>query len=648
MCSLCSVVGRDLHSLADGIGASSKPGTTHVSATGRAEIDGLLTSWKWTDTSLTYSFPSQKSDIYWFNTWSSRASASFEEFNDTQKAFLRQSLEIYSDVSGLSFTEMNDSYSSNGTLRFWESNDAGTAYAFNPSASYWGYGGDAVFNHNAHNNPQLGTYAGMTAMHEIGHALGLSHGHESSPIINVGGEFGTLDYAKDSHEYSLMTYKSFVGSDARGVANASGSYSTTLMQSDIAAIQHMYGANYNHNSGDTTYTWNSSTGMMSVNGTAEVGAATANKIFMTLWDGGGTDTYDLSNYSSNLTIDLRPGEGSTFSTSQLAQLGGWSYPSQIASSNVYNSLLYNNNTSSLIENTIGGTGNDTLTGNSANNTLNGGTGADTMTGGTGNDTYVVDNNSDTVTESWGEGTDTVQTTLTNYTLGSNVENLTYTGSSSFTGTGNSSANTLTGGSGADTLTGGAGDDTLKGQGGADTLTGGAGTDTLSYSASSAAVTVNMATSWASGGDSTGDSFSGFENVTGSSNADHLIGDHSANTITGGAGNDRLEGNGGADTLTGGAGDDTLKGQGGNDTLIGEGGNDLFVFDDGNGDDIINDFVINTDDIDFSDLSTLNNYSDVTSNAVQSGSNTVIDTGSDNSVTLLGVDLSLLDQDDFVF
>src|SRR5262249_27206551 len=115
-----------------------------------------------------------------------------------------------------------------------------------------------------------------------------------------------------------------------------------------------------------------------------------------------------------------------------------------------------NNTLSGLE------GNDTIVGGLGNDTLNGGTGNDTMRGGAGNDTYVVDNVGDVVIENAGEGTDLVQTTLNTYTLGANVENLTFTGAGSFTGTGNALANAITGGAGNDILTGGDGNDALNG------------------------------------------------------------------------------------------------------------------------------------------------------------------------------------------
>jgi Ca2+-binding RTX toxin-like protein len=149
---------------------------------------------------------------------------------------------------------------------------------------------------------------------------------------------------------------------------------------------------------------------------------------------------------------------------------------------------------------INGTGNElnnSITGNSAaniltggigNDTINGGAGADTLIGGVGNDIYTVDNVGDVITENAGEGTDTVNSSIT-YILGTTLENLTLTGSLAIDGTGNSANNTitgntgnntLTGGDGIDTLTGGTGNDILVGGTGADILTGGIGSDIFRF------------------------------------------------------------------------------------------------------------------------------------------------------------------------
>lgn len=165
--------------------------------------------------------------------------------------------------------------------------------------------------------------------------------------------------------------------------------------------------------------------------------------------------------------------------------------SGIAGSTAFNfetEFDFNTITGTSSANTLNGTagedhiyglgGNDTLYGNGDNDLLDGGTGADRMYGGAGNDSYVVDNTSDRVTESTNAGTDLVRTSLSSYTLGSNVEELIYTGASAFRGTGNSLSNNITGGNGNDTLTGNSGSDTLIGGNGADILRGGTGTDFL--------------------------------------------------------------------------------------------------------------------------------------------------------------------------
>ena len=127
---------------------------------------------------------------------------------------------------------------------------------------------------------------------------------------------------------------------------------------------------------------------------------------------------------------------------------------------------------------IGNAGVNKLTGTAFADTIDGGVGADKMTGGAGDDTYIVDNVKDGISEkATGGGTDTVMAS-TGYTLASNVENLTLTGSANIGGTGNKLNNTIIGNDGNNTLFGVAGDDSLTGGAGNDMLLGGLGNDTI--------------------------------------------------------------------------------------------------------------------------------------------------------------------------
>ena len=129
----------------------------------------------------------------------------------------------------------------------------------------------------------------------------------------------------------------------------------------------------------------------------------------------------------------------------------------------------------------GGTGADGLVGDAGNDTIDGGAGAaNELIGGTGNDIYIVRAGGDTIIEFANEGTDTVQTALTSYTLRPNVENLVYTGGGSFAGVGSAENNAITGGAGADTLSGLDGNDILTGGASADLLIGGNGADQFRY------------------------------------------------------------------------------------------------------------------------------------------------------------------------
>ena len=74
----------------------------------------------------------------------------------------------------------------------------------------------------------------------------------------------------------------------------------------------------------------------------ELGQGTpgANRVFETLWDGGGHDSFDLSNYSGGVNVDLSPGGWSVLAKGKLAALGAGHY----AKGNVYNAMLYHGDT----------------------------------------------------------------------------------------------------------------------------------------------------------------------------------------------------------------------------------------------------------------------------------------------------------------
>ncbi len=149
-----------------------------------------------------------------------------------------------------------------------------------------------------------------------------------------------------------------------------------------------------------------------------------------------------------------------------------------------NNAIAGNSAANLL---IGNAGNDTLRGNAGNDTLRGGDGNDNLIGGSeidsliggpGDDIYVIDTLGDTFSENPGEGTDTIQTPFSFNLTGTNLENITLTGTNNVNANGDSGNNNLTGNSGVNILGGGAGNDTLNAGAGNDTLIGGEGNDNL--------------------------------------------------------------------------------------------------------------------------------------------------------------------------
>ncbi|GAB3471562.1 hypothetical protein GCM10011496_32060 [Polaromonas eurypsychrophila] len=207
----------------------------------------------------------------------------------------------------------------------------------------------------------------------------------------------------------------------------------------------------------------------------------------------------------------------------------------------------------------GNSGANTLTGHEGDDRLMGGLGADSLLGGEGDDLYEVDNIGDSVMEYAGEGTDTVETSVT-YTLGSEVENLILTGLTAIDGTGNELNNLLQGNAADNTLTGGGGNDNLNGMKGLDILAGGAGNDTYLFEDDIDTIVEDV-----DGGRDT--VLSRISGATLAANVEDGVLLGSAISLTGNELSNVLTGNNAANILDGGAGADVLIGGKGNDLYI---------------------------------------------------------------------------------
>ncbi len=117
-----------------------------------------------------------------------------------------------------------------------------------------------------------------------------------------------------------------------------------------------------------------------------------------------------------------------------------------------------------------------------------------------------------------------------------------------------------------------------------------------------------------------------ENVIGSDDGDIIIGSDLDNK------------------LSGGDGDDLISGEGGNDILIGGAGADTFTFGANFGDDVIQDFEVDLDQLQFGDFGP--DFGGAV-NVAQDGNDAVISFGTEGSVRLAGVNTTDLTEDDFV-
>lgn len=301
---------------------------------------------------------------------------SFKSFTAAQQQVVRGILAEISQVAGITFNEvgagegdlnfgwMKSNMGDDGTvILFDESGYARFAFDDSPYAQFEISSAFVAMIYEGSNVNSLKLDSGemkFVLVHEILHALGLQHSGVYSS--GYGPQVGVQE-GMDSNAYSLLSYLGKLDSALDPA---------TPQLLDVIALQTLYGAPSSANSGDTVYAFNSKT----------------TEYLQSIVDTDGLDTIDASGQTLGSIIHLQGGAFSSIgiigkiSDVSAADLAKATVPGEFLDQARYNISIA---PGSVIENAIGGSGNDYISGNAANNILKGGAGSDILLGEDGND-----------------------------------------------------------------------------------------------------------------------------------------------------------------------------------------------------------------------------------------------------------------------
>ncbi|MEO0406373.1 MAG: M10 family metallopeptidase [Cyanobacteria bacterium P01_A01_bin.135] len=337
-----------------------------VPPAGNVYIDGLLYAGRrWDSNRITYSFWSDESLDDAFGDTSRKNIA----WLGYEIRAMQLALQAWSNVANINLvkTAGNNGRANIGLLSVDNSDLGGDLGAFVPPGFYGE--GTGYFNYQGDGWSRSGLRPGglgfVTILHELGHGLGLAHPHDNDDGSRFfPGLSAASDPFEDTGRYGLnqgvwttMTY--IDGLAANNFSGTNYGYQSTPMTLDIAAIQHLYGANMSHNTGGDTYVLPAGNGP----GTR----------YFAIWDAGGYDTISAASARHGATINLN--------SAPLVGPNAGGYLSSVEG--IYGGATIANGV--VIEKAVGGLGNDRLIGNQVDNSILGKSGNDVMVGQGGKD-----------------------------------------------------------------------------------------------------------------------------------------------------------------------------------------------------------------------------------------------------------------------